>query len=86
MIVGLGNITDDSIDKYHNFSGFVGVVSFVIRGGLLLYYVLGIMKTFKKARQDVKDFIKIYGTLGTIYLSSLPWGILISNLFVSYHN
>lgn len=56
IIIGLGKLTDDNIDKFHTYDGWVGLVIVLIRLGLYAYFFFGIKETFNRARPKVKEF------------------------------
>ncbi|EGR33595.1 hypothetical protein IMG5_048370 [Ichthyophthirius multifiliis] len=85
MIVGLSKLTDDEMDKIHQFDGVPGMIIAILRIGMFLYFLFGLYQTHQNAREKVKSFIYKFGIFGSLFFLSFPIILLIS-MFIAPYN
>lgn len=84
MIIGINKLTDDQYYKYHIYDGFAGIIIILLRIGMFVYFLIGLVKTYKKARLLVKNFIMRFGIYSSMYLLAVPILVLVANFAAPY--
>lgn len=85
LVVGLSRLTDDEFSKNHDYEGFAGYIIIIMRIGLYIYFKMGIVDSYKKARFKIKTFVIQFGVLGTVYFLCFPILIFITSSFVAIY-
>lgn len=84
MIIGISKLTDDSYYKYHIYDGYTGLIIILLRLGMFAYFLLGLIKTYKKARLLIRNFIVKFGIYSSIYLLTVPILVIIAYFAAPY--
>ena len=84
----LSALTEEHEQNHHSYETTPGFIVLVLKTILFFIFVLGIIKSLKKASGKKIDFIKKFGLIGGAYLISWPAIVFIAEVcFPSYmHN
>lgn len=82
LLMGLNKINDEDHDKFHMYQGWGGFILMLFRLGLFFYFMLGIYRTYKISRENIKFFLIKIAIFGTLYFLAYPIIVFI-NIFVN---
>lgn len=66
-------------DRHHVFDSVGGSILFYFRILLALVFVGGCIRTYKKVRVSLKNFMSKFGVLGVLYVGSMPLVVWLAN-------
>ena len=72
LVAYLTAFDDGEHHKYHDYGGFQGFAIIVIRIGLYITFIYGIVQTYERVPNKTQRFLKALSVAGTLYMLTFP--------------
>lgn len=82
--VFISKISDDEYYKFHEYEDWAGYFIVFLRILLFIYFVKGIIKTFKEANSKIQSFILKMGIFGSVYFLAMPVMVVVNTIVAAY--
>lgn len=76
-------LNNTSHDMHHTFDASTGSAIVLLRIIVGFGFILSLVYTYQHSRYRIRQFLKIFGLLGFLYICSMPIVIWIANRFIS---
>ena len=76
-------ISNSSHDMHHTFDAYTGSILIIVRLVLSIGFLISVLVTIKNSRYRKRQFMKIFGLLGIMYILSMPLIVSIANSSIS---